>query len=132
MNLSARSVIVKELPQECDPRSSRLFLRELGKEIAGVIRPAVVVDCSKASKVDRRTLDLLIISLEESLKRNGDVRLAGMEQGARVVLEAGGIDRLFSHFDTVAEAKRSYGRQAYVEDGFDARSSEDERAANAA
>jgi hypothetical protein len=46
------------------------------------------------------------------MKRNGDVRLAGVPISARAVLESAGFDRLFKVFDTDAEAVKSFQRHA--------------------
>lgn len=44
------------------------------------------------------------------MKRNGDVRLAGVSPEARAVLESTGVDRLFKIFDSIAEAESSFRR----------------------
>jgi anti-sigma B factor antagonist len=110
MNLSERAVIVKELPRDCSSGNLRRFLHELVDEMAHVVRPAVVLDCSHASRIDRQSLHLFLSCLEAAMKRNGDLRLAGLHQDALPVLESAGAARLLRNFSTPAEAVRSYHR----------------------
>lgn len=132
MSLPGRAVIVKELPIKCNPGTSRQFLDELVSDLTQVVRPAVVLDCASASIVDRRMLRLILCALEEAMKRNGDVRLAGLHKDAWAVLEAAGSADLFKHFENVAEARNSYTPQIRDEFRFDLELPDDETAANAA
>ena len=60
--------------------------------------------------MDRFAIHMLLCCLEEAMKRNGDVRLAGLHPDAWRVLKIGDIDRLFQSFSTVTEAINSYRR----------------------
>jgi anti-anti-sigma regulatory factor len=88
-----------------------MFLREL-EGCLNVARPCVVLDCSQARQMDKPLLHLLLSCLEETLKRNGDVRLAALSPEARTSLRLSGIERLFKIFDTTAEAVDSFQRPA--------------------
>jgi anti-anti-sigma regulatory factor len=73
-------------------------------------RPRVVLDCSGRDGMNRSTILLMLCCLEEALKRNGDVRLAGVSPAARAMLQDCGADRLFQIFDSKPEAIESFGR----------------------
>jgi anti-anti-sigma regulatory factor len=132
MNFSQHPVIVKEFPSVCDGGKSRKFLHELKLEMSHAVRPSVVLDCSRASRVDRQTLHLFLCCLEEAMKRNGDVRLAGLHREALPVLRATAVERLFRNFSTTAEAIDSYRRPAIDRTAFTVEVAIDETEANAA
>jgi anti-sigma B factor antagonist len=131
MTLLERAVIVKEIPGRCDGANIRRFLQELAGDLAQSIRPAVVLDCSHACRIDRHALHLLLCSLEEAMKRNGDVRLAGLHPDAWSVLESTGIAGLFRSFQTTAEAVNSYRRPAFDRTAFAAGPATDQAASAA-
>jgi anti-anti-sigma regulatory factor len=60
--------------------------------------------------MDKPAINLLLSFLEEAMKRNGDVKLAGVPQEAMAALELAGVDRLFEIFATNAEAVSSFRR----------------------
>ena len=107
MRLRANAVVVKQLPETLDIKQRRAFFSELESSM-NVDRPCIVLDCSKVRQMDGSTLDLLLCCLEEAMKRNGDVRLAAVPQGARDVLEMIGAHRLFEIFDTDADGVNSF------------------------
>jgi anti-sigma B factor antagonist len=100
---------VKEFPKALNPTQGRLFLREVQSYLHDD-RPYIVLDCSKVDQIDRAAIQLLLCCLEEAIKRNGDVKLAAVPAGARLVLKLTGVDRLFEIFDTSAEAVSSFRR----------------------
>lgn len=112
MNLTARTVIVQQLPETSNPRRERAFLRELASDMEKVIRPYVVLDCGCLQKVDCAGLHLLLCCLEEVMKRNGDVRLAAVPEQAQAAFRALGINRLFRAYRSVVEATESFRRPA--------------------
>ncbi|HEX8924141.1 MAG TPA: STAS domain-containing protein, partial [Terriglobales bacterium] len=71
-------------------------------------RPRVVLDCSLASDMDRHSIYLLLLCLEAAMKRNGDVRLAGVSPTGWKNLEAAGASQLFRSFETCEQAIESY------------------------
>jgi len=110
MDLLARGVIVIEVPTAIDAKQARTFVRELANNIARVVRPCVVLDCARARRVDGAFLYLLLCSLEEAMKRNGDLRLAGLPEAARPALQSMGMERLFRLYSSAAEAAESFRR----------------------
>lgn len=107
MLLRNRTVIVKKLPAALDAVKSRLFLQELQSYIR-VSRPCVVVDCSGVIQMERIVVCLLLSCLEEAMKWNGDVRLAGLGLEAREALTTFGAGQLFRIFDSNNEAVESF------------------------
>jgi hypothetical protein len=63
--------------------------------------------------MDESLVYVLVCCLEAAMKRNGDVRLAGLPAGARALLVRIGISRLFEIFNTTAEAVSSFGRRPF-------------------
>jgi anti-sigma B factor antagonist len=110
MDLTAREVIVIEVPAAIDAKQAGTFVRQLANRIARVVRPCVVLDCARARRVDGTFLHLLLCSLEEAMKRNGDVRLSGLPEAARPALQSMGMERLFRLYPSVAEAAESFRR----------------------
>jgi anti-sigma B factor antagonist len=109
MGRQASVLEVKEFLGVLNALQARLFLGE----VQGYLyddRPHIVLDCSKISKMDRPSIQLLLCCLEEAIKRNGDVKLAAVPAGARSTLKLTGVDRIFEIFDTKAEAVSSFRR----------------------
>jgi len=69
-----------------------------------------VLDCSRVRAFDQSAAHLLLCCLEEAMKRNGDVKLAGISAATSAVLELSGLDRLFETYDTNTEAVNSFRR----------------------
>jgi anti-sigma B factor antagonist len=129
MTLPTRTVTVKRLPADLDWKREKLCLRELVDCLAAS-RPCVVLDFSEAGQIGKPCLHLLLGCLEEAMKRNGDVRLAGIRPEARSVLRLSGIDRLFAIFETKAEAIESFqGPSCYAMGAVDNNPEADEDAA---
>lgn len=109
---STRGVIVKQLPAVCDARQAKAYIREVAENITEMIRPGLVLDCSLLQRIDCELLYLMLCCLEEAMKRNGDVRLAGIPAQLKATLELIGMDRLFRVFATAEEAVESLRRHA--------------------
>ena len=107
MRLRASAVTVKQLPEKLNFREGRTFFKGLEGSM-NVDRPSIVLDCSKLRQMDGSAMHLLLCCLEEAMKRNGDVRLAGVPAEARAILERTGAKRLFKIFDTNADAVNSF------------------------
>jgi len=107
MTNQQRMVIVEAFPDGSDVRRQRSFPRELAGRMRE-FRPCIVLDCSQISTLDAQMIYILLCCLEEALKRNGDIRLAGMPAEARQTLETSGADRIFQIFATNADAVRSF------------------------
>jgi anti-anti-sigma factor len=109
MTLRIRPVAVKQLPESLSSKRARLFFSEL-ESCLNVDRPCLVLDCSKVRSLDSSAAHLLLCCLEEAMKRNGDVKLAGISSAAGAILELSGLDRLFEMYSTIAEAVSSFRR----------------------
>lgn len=114
MELTARGVIVKQVPAISNAKQARAFVRELAETIVPMVRPCVVLDCSPVRRIDSEFLHLLLCCLEEAMKRNGDVRLACLPQAAQPTLQSLGMERLFRFFPTTALAAESFRRPASI------------------
>ena len=112
--LQGRTVTVKQLPETFFDRQRSAFFSDV-KGCLDVDRPCLVLDCSKLTQMDGRTIHLLLCCLEEAMKRNGDARLAGVSPKVRAAMKTAGADVLFRFFATCAEAVASFERRA---DGF--------------
>jgi anti-anti-sigma factor len=113
MTFRPKPVFIRQLPERIDRRQERLFLQELKYEL-NVVRPAIVIDCSRLLEMDLAAIRLLVHSLEQAMLRSGDIRLSGVTPEARLALERAGVDRLFRIFPTIGEAVESFHRRSHV------------------
>lgn len=107
MTVRRRPVTVMQLPERLGMRERRSFLRDV-EDGMNMERPYVVVDCSSIGQLDRSVVHLLLCCLEEALKRNGDVKLAGIPLITEVMPGFTGASRLFEIYDTTADAVNSF------------------------
>lgn len=113
MAFRPRTVSIRQLPDSFGRKQQRVFLRDLERDLQ-VVRPAVVIDCSNAGAINRDAIHLLLRSLEEAMKRNGDIRLSGVSPQAMLTLASAGVDRLFRIYPTIGEAVESFHRRSHV------------------
>jgi anti-anti-sigma regulatory factor len=111
MMLRERIVVVRHFPEKLAGSERSAFFSEI-KHCVDVDRPSLVLDCSSLARMDKQIVLLLLCCLEEAMKRNGDVRLAGLSPQARAVLKAAGADILFRFFETTADAIASFHSSA--------------------
>ena len=102
-----QSIAIRTLPEQLDGSRQRALYREL-ESCINVDRPAVVLDCSGLRKLDKGASHFLLCCLEEAIKRNGDVRLAGLRPEVNGTFQSTGLDLLFQTFDSVGEAVESF------------------------
>jgi anti-anti-sigma factor len=102
-----RNIIVRQLPAALDARGRRVF-SSLLVECINVKRPMLVLDCSALADLDASAIHFLLCCLEETMKRNGDIRLAALAPHAKARFEMAGADRIFEIYDTIADAVDSY------------------------
>lgn len=107
MTIRKRAVTVMQLPEIGNTKKRQAFLRDL-QNCIDVDRPSVVLDCSSAGQLNRPGVHLLLCCLEEAMKRNGDVKLAGLDSLAETALETFGVYHLFDIHDTTAGAVSSF------------------------
>ena len=100
-------VIVMELPEQLNGTDGKTFLRDL-KPLLEVDRPRVVLDCSQVQYIDSVGIDMLLHCMDETMKRDGDLKLAALSPSAAAILELMRVDRLFEVFETADEAARSF------------------------
>ena len=104
-----RAVAVKQLPETFDAQQGRRFFSELESSM-NVDRPSLVLDCSRVRLMDTSAVHLLLCCLEEAMKRNGDVKLAGLSDTSIEVLDRTGVLNLFECYNSTTEAVRSFHR----------------------
>ena len=102
-----KHVSIRQLPEKLNPKQERRFLQQLERDL-NVVRPAIVIDCSQAREMDLAAIHLLLRSLERTMKRNGDIRLAGVSGASLAQLERAGVDRLFRIFPDTEAAEESF------------------------
>jgi len=109
MRTKITSVAVRKLPERISGAQRQQVYKDLESCII-VDRPAVVLDLSGVRELDGSAIYLLLCCLEEAMKRNGDVRLAGVQPEVRAALETAEIHSLFHSFDEISEAVDSFHR----------------------
>jgi anti-sigma B factor antagonist len=114
MVLQKRPVVVRQVPPTFAARQKSDFIDEV-QRCLDTDRPCLVLDCSNLAQTDREVVYMLLCCLEEAMKRNGDMRLAGASSKLRAELQAAQADSLFGFYETSADAVASfYGRSAGV------------------
>jgi len=113
MTIRPKPVSIRQLPDTFDRKQERMFLQDLEYDL-NVVRPAIVIDCSNLGEMNLAVIHLLLRCLEQAMKRNGDIRLAGVSPHARLLLQRTGVDRLFRIFPTIGEAVESFHRRSHV------------------
>jgi anti-anti-sigma regulatory factor len=112
MKTKVGSVAVKKLPESISGAQRDRVYKDLEGAIS-VDRPAVVLDCSAVRELDRSAIHLLLCCLEESMKRNGDVRLAALRPELKAALKTAEVDSLFQQFEEISEAVDSFHRPQF-------------------
>lgn len=100
-------VIVMQLPEQLKRVEAEAVCRELQPLFEGD-RPRLVLDCSLVQDVDSAGIEMLLHCMEETMKRDGDLKLAAVSPVVAVMLELMRVDRLFEIFDTTDEAAQSF------------------------
>jgi anti-sigma B factor antagonist len=107
MTIRKRPVAVMQLPEEFTRKEAQNFTRQVEHSMT-LTRPYLVLDCSNVRHLDNSVVHLLLHCLEEAMKRNGDVKLAGLPLTANATLGPAGTNRLFEIFETTADAVNSF------------------------
>ncbi len=107
MSIKMRAVRVHQIPEQMSSTEVRSFLRDFQK-CAESERPRFVLDCSRMWTMDSSAIHLLLNCLEEVMKCNGDVRLAGLKPEAESTLRRSGVLRLFESYATSESAVQSF------------------------
>jgi len=105
--LSSGPVVVMQVPEHFIRRKTHDFVQELRGFIESN-RPRIVLDCSEVRSIDSAGVQALLHCLEETLKRDGDLKLASLSPAAEVLLELTRVARIFETFSTSDDAVRSF------------------------
>ena len=105
--LTRGPVVVMQMPEQFTGGEVQTFMLELGPLLESN-RPRIVLECSQVRSVDSAGVEMLLHSLEEVLKRDGDLKLAALSAEAEVFLELMRVARVFETFPTSEEAIRSF------------------------
>ena len=100
-------VVVMQIPEQFTGGEVQAFMLELGPLLESN-RPRIVLECSQVRSIDSAGVEMLLHSLEEVLKRDGDLKLAALSAQAEVFLELMRVARVFEAFPTSEEAVRSF------------------------
>lgn len=100
-------VVVMQMPEQFTGGEVQNFMLELGPLLESN-RPRIVLECSQVRALDSAGVEMLLHSLEEVLKRDGDLKLAALSAEAEVFLELMRVARVFETFPTSEEAVRSF------------------------
>lgn len=111
MSTIKRAVRVHQVPEQVTATNERSFLQNL-QNCSENERPRVVLDCSHVREMNIATIYLLLSSLEEVMKCNGDVRLAALRPGAEDALRLAGVGRLFEIYATAEAAVQSFQQRS--------------------
>ena len=102
-----RPVIVLQLPEKLVFGAAQIFFREIEPFLKSR-RPRVVFDFSTVCHMDSAGVEMLLNSTEEVIKRNGDLKLAGIRPGPATLLELTRVGQLFETYDQTADAVESF------------------------
>jgi anti-sigma B factor antagonist len=105
--LTSGPIVVIQLPEALNAREVHQFTEELGP-LLDTSRPRIVFDGSQIRSIDSAGVEFLLHSLEEALKRDGDLKLAALSREAEVMLEMTRVARVFETFESCDEAVRSF------------------------
>jgi anti-anti-sigma factor len=105
--LTSGPVVVMQVPEVLNAREVQSFMQEM-EPLLESNRPRVVFDCSQVRSMESAGVEMLLVCLEEVLKRDGDLKLAALSPEADVILELMRVARVFETFQTCEEAVRSF------------------------
>ena len=95
------------MPERLNAPASKKFLGEVTPFLRSD-RPQLVFDLSQVKQMDAAGVDMLLHCLNETMKRDGDVKLASLSPQAAVVLEMTRTERLFEIYQNSTDAVRSF------------------------
>lgn len=108
-----RPVIVLQLPRRLIAGTARPFFDEI-KGFLKSSRPRIVFDLSEVTHLDSAGVQMLLNSMEEVMKGNGDLKLAAIAKGPANILEVTRVESLFEIYPSVPEAVGSFYRLPVV------------------
>jgi anti-sigma B factor antagonist len=105
---NSKPVLVKQFLNCFDEQFAESF-RELRLHMEGD-RPYIVFDFAGVGSLDSAGIEFLLMCMEESMKRNGDVKLASVSPELAAILKMTRVDRLFEIFENCNDAVESFHR----------------------
>jgi anti-sigma B factor antagonist len=96
-----------QVPEQLKHTEVNAFLNEL-QPLLESDRPRLVLDCSQVQDMDSAGVEMFLHCMEETMKRDGDLKLAALSPAAAVILELMRVDRLFEVFETADQAVESF------------------------
>ncbi len=100
-------VVVKILPERCDPIHSPGFRHEM-RMLARADQPRIVLDLSAVKDFDSSSIETLLHCLSAVVRADGELKLAALSPEAAIILGMTRVDRFFEIFPTVDEAVSSF------------------------
>jgi anti-sigma B factor antagonist len=101
------SVVVKTLAGRLD-RNQVTPLRRGMQELLRIDQPRVIFDFGSVTHLDSPGIEFLLDCLSSIVRRDGELKLAGLSPQPATVLEITRVGRLFEIFPTVEDAVRSF------------------------
>jgi anti-sigma B factor antagonist len=100
-------IVVIQVPEALNTKEVHNFTQEL-RPLLESNRPRIVLDLSQVKSIDSAGIEVLLQGLEETLKRDGDLKLAALSPEAEVMLEMMRVARVFETFESCDDAVRSF------------------------
>lgn len=93
------------------PRATQLQVAEFYEQIQPHVErdsPRIILNLSEVEFLDSSFVGALVVVLKRCCGRNGDVKLCGLTQPLRTLLEMLRLNRVFDIQETEESAKRSF------------------------
>jgi anti-sigma B factor antagonist len=100
-------IVVKHLPARLNLGQIQEFLTEI-EPVLKSDQPHIVFDFSHVRHMDSAGVEMLLHCMEETTKRDGDLKLAAVPPELSVILELTRVDRLFEIFESSEAAVESF------------------------
>jgi anti-sigma B factor antagonist len=104
---AGKLVVVKRFPNGPNTGQYGSFLKDVEQNFVND-RPSIVFDFAEVSNLDSGGVDILLHCMEETLKHNGDIKLAGLSPRLLALLEMMRVDRLFEIYNNTSDAIDSF------------------------
>lgn len=108
MKCVSRPVVVRRMPESLDRRQAPSFYKEVQPMLTSD-RPQIVFDMSETGHMDSVGSDILLLCLHDVIKRDGEVKLAGVTPSVLILLELSRIGLLFGIYENSVSAAKSFG-----------------------
>ncbi len=80
----------------------------IDQALNGDLYPNIIVDLNGVHFIDSTALAILVQGMRRSRERRGDVRLCGLQQPVRMVLELTRLDKVFEIYSNRSEAATGF------------------------